>query len=211
LDVANQALRSAVGCRPSTLKSHSSSSSVIFASAGPTRPRSRHDPVKAFQNHVCLFICLCMAWFSDEHPLSFVRLRRRQSGRPLLILGSPMPAQLLCSALQSFSLSSRCCQFPIATRALISHQDPAQLCPAGQPPSSSFVHSCESAPLTLFQLRPTPQPSSRPGDLGNSSCDGTAPSMVRNCRHAAPVNTLIFRLRLDVVTSCFIRGLLLRF
>jgi hypothetical protein len=52
LEAANNALRAAIGSKSSSLKSHSSSSSVIFVAAGPTRPRSRHDPVKAFQNHV---------------------------------------------------------------------------------------------------------------------------------------------------------------
>lgn len=50
LEAANNALRAAMSCKSSasSLKSHSSS--VIFSSA-PARPRSRHDPVKAFQNH----------------------------------------------------------------------------------------------------------------------------------------------------------------
>jgi hypothetical protein len=51
LEATNNALRAAIGLKSSSLKSHSSSSSVIFVSSAPTRPRSRHDPVKAFQNH----------------------------------------------------------------------------------------------------------------------------------------------------------------
>jgi hypothetical protein len=50
LDAANNALRAAMSCKSSTSSLKSHSSSVIFSSA-PARPRSRHDPVKAFQNH----------------------------------------------------------------------------------------------------------------------------------------------------------------
>lgn len=58
LEAANNALRAAISCKSSSLRAHSSSSSVIFASTGLTRPRSRHDPVKAFQNHVSLLSCM---------------------------------------------------------------------------------------------------------------------------------------------------------
>ena len=57
LEAANNALRAAIGSKSSSLKAHSSSSSVIFVSAAPSRPRSRHDPVKAFQNHVMWLFC----------------------------------------------------------------------------------------------------------------------------------------------------------
>jgi hypothetical protein len=58
LEAANNALRAAISCKSSSLRAHSSSSSVIFASTGLTRPRSKHDPVKAFQNHVSLLSCM---------------------------------------------------------------------------------------------------------------------------------------------------------
>ena len=54
LEAANNALRAAIMCKSSSLKAHSSSSSVIYVSSAPSRPRSRHDPVKAFQNHASL-------------------------------------------------------------------------------------------------------------------------------------------------------------
>jgi hypothetical protein len=57
LEAANIALRAAISSKSSALKAHSSSSSVIFVSAAPSRPRSRHDPVKAFQNHVMWLFC----------------------------------------------------------------------------------------------------------------------------------------------------------
>jgi hypothetical protein len=57
LEAANNALRAAISSKSSALKAHSSSSSVIFVSAAPSRPRSKHDPVKAFQNHVMWLFC----------------------------------------------------------------------------------------------------------------------------------------------------------
>jgi hypothetical protein len=56
LEAANNALRAAISCKSSSLKAHSSSSSVIHVPAGTSRPRSRHDPVKAFQNHASLLV-----------------------------------------------------------------------------------------------------------------------------------------------------------
>ncbi len=93
LDAANNALRAAISCKSSSLRAHSSSSSVIFASVAPSRPRSRHDPVKAFQNHVSLVACI----FNNVHrssshifPLSSHPVHRRLNGRPLLIRGYRM-------------------------------------------------------------------------------------------------------------------------
>ncbi len=179
-EAANNALRAAISCKSSSLRSHSSSSSVIFASAAPSRPRSRHDPVKAFQNHVSFtnsYICICACFALVFCVLLFVSdtIDRQLNGRPLLIHGYLMLAPVLCNARQSSSPCSHLCRQQLTKCSLTLHRDRDQLYPAGE--SCASLRFCRLLPFPQ-QLCPATKPSSRPSYLGNSRGDGAATAMV---------------------------------